>query len=178
MAAGSAQSSSSSQIPDFALVRYNDRGRVDSGFGSAGRVTTDFFGSFDQAKAIALQSDGKIVLAGVANPDFTLANSDFALARYSPDGSLDWTFGSGAKVITNFLGAADEAKALAVEPNGKLVAAGNTNGLAALETSPSLITTPMAASILALVLRAKSSSTSSAALIAGMLLRSSLMARL
>ena len=128
LAAGSARSSSSSVIPDFALVRYNDRGRLDSGFGSAGRVTTDFFGSFDQATAIALQSDGKIVLAGVANPDFTLANSDFALARYSPDGNLDSTFGSGGKVTTNFLGAADEAKALALEPNGKLVAAGNTNG--------------------------------------------------
>jgi uncharacterized delta-60 repeat protein len=128
LAAGSARASSSSVIPDFALVRYNDRGRLDSGFGSAGRVTTDFFGSFDQATAIALQSDGKIVLAGVANPDFTLANSDFALARYSSDGNLDSTFGSGGKVTTNFLGAADEANALAVEPNGKLVAAGNTNG--------------------------------------------------
>jgi uncharacterized delta-60 repeat protein len=92
-------------------------------------VSTDFFGSFDQASALALQSDGKIVAAGVANPDFTLANSDFALARCNPDGNLDSTFGSGGKVTTDFLSGVDEAKALAVEPNGKLVAAGSTRGL-------------------------------------------------
>ena len=64
---------------DFALARYNSDGSLDSTFGSGGRVTTDFAGSFDAALALAIQADGKLVAAGGAIIGDSL---DFALARY------------------------------------------------------------------------------------------------
>src|SRR5262249_37359683 len=66
---------------DFGLARYNPDGRPASGFGSGGKVTTDFTGS--QAYAVAIQSDGKIVAAGYAGSATGSGyNHDFALARY------------------------------------------------------------------------------------------------
>ncbi len=73
---------------DFALVRYNPDGSRDDGFSNDGKVTTNFGGD-DEANAVAIQSDSKIVVAGFsdANGDF-----DFALSRYNTDGSWDSTF--------------------------------------------------------------------------------------
>jgi uncharacterized delta-60 repeat protein len=88
----------------FALARYNMDGSLDIGFGTGGKVTTDFAGS-GAAFAVALQTDGKIVAAGRA---FV---SEFALARYNMDGSLDMSFDTGGKVTTDFGG---NAAALAV----------------------------------------------------------------
>jgi uncharacterized delta-60 repeat protein len=98
-------------------------GDLDSTFGNGGRVTTDFAGNRDQAFALALQSDGKIVAAGSAI--VSGAQPDFALARYNSDGSLDSTFGSGGKVTTDF-GGNDQAVAVAIQPDGKIVAVGAT----------------------------------------------------
>jgi len=100
-------------------------GDLDPTFGTAGTVTTDF-GSFDEARATAIQGDGKIVAAGDTggrgdNP------ADFALARYNPDGSLDASFGTGGKVTTDFAGGQDIANAVAVQPDGKIIAAGSVN---------------------------------------------------
>jgi uncharacterized delta-60 repeat protein len=90
-------------------------GDLDPGFGSDGRVTTDFGGS-EGAQAVALQADGKIVAVGSGA-------GDFALARYNPDGSLDSGFGSGGRVTTDF-GGFDAASAVVIEAAGKIVAAG------------------------------------------------------
>lgn len=65
---------------DFALMRYNPNGRIDTGFGLGGKVTTDFFGLEDQSGAIGSQSDGKIVVAGITRNQ--TGSGDFALARY------------------------------------------------------------------------------------------------
>ena len=102
-------------LNDFALARYNSDGSLDSGFGTGGKVTTDFGGS-SGATALAIQADGKLVAAGVAG-------DDFALARYNPNGSLDPNFGIGGKVTTDF-GGSDRANALAIQADGKLVTAG------------------------------------------------------
>ena len=110
---------------DFAIARYDNDGSLDPGFGSGGKVTTDFFGNTDVALAVALQPDGKIIAAGrtrVAGTNFELF--DFAVARYNADGSLDSTFGSGGKVTTDFTGGFDIAHAIAIQPNGKIVVAG------------------------------------------------------
>jgi uncharacterized delta-60 repeat protein len=107
---------------DFAVVRYNSDGSLDLSFGPNGRVRTDFFGSFDEGHAVALQSDGKILLAGSAVNSITF--QDFALARYNTDGALDPTFGSGGKVTTDFFDDNDEAWALAIQTDGKIVLAG------------------------------------------------------
>ena len=106
---------------DFALARYNADGTLDPQFGNGGTITTDFGGD-DKANALALQRDGQIVVAGVAG------GRDFALARYRTDGTLDATFGTEGKVTTDFSDNADVAFALAIQPDGMIVAAGATGG--------------------------------------------------
>jgi uncharacterized delta-60 repeat protein len=106
---------------DFVLARYDNSGTLDPGFGGLGYVTTDFGGD-EYANALALQPDGKIVVAGRTND----AGKDFALARYLTDGSLDPRFGSGGKVTTH-IGPPDSiagANGVAVDADGAIVAAG------------------------------------------------------
>ncbi|MCB0156272.1 MAG: DUF11 domain-containing protein, partial [Anaerolineae bacterium] len=114
---------------DFAVARYNSDGSLDSSFGGDGKVTTDF-GRVDIGTDVAIQPDGKIVVAGyvwagVTNGSFVL------LARYNSDGTLDPSFDGDGKVMTNY-GADDVARMLAIQPDGKIVIAGNTNGHAML----------------------------------------------
>ena len=80
-------------------------------------MTTGISGGDDQAFAIALQPDGKLVAVGEAS-------GDFALARYNPDGTLDLSFNGSGLVTTDFAGGFDRVEALAVQADGKLVAAG------------------------------------------------------
>lgn len=96
-------------------------GDLDPTFGNGGKVTTDFFGVNDPANAMVVQSDGKIVLAGSYNSG---ANQGFAVARYRINGGLDTTFGGTGKVLTDFSGGGDGAFALALQADGKIVAAG------------------------------------------------------
>jgi len=119
---------------DFALARYNPDGSLDASFGTSGVVTTDFFGNIprelgasltDLALKVLLQPDGKIVLSGWAFE--TATGFHFALARYNADGSLDATFGTDGKVVSNFPGKFEGALSAALQPDGKIVLAG-TNG--------------------------------------------------
>jgi uncharacterized delta-60 repeat protein len=110
----------------FALARYNVDGSLDPSFDGDGRATTQF-GSGDRAGEVAIQRDGKIVAAGVACA-FCFAGSDFGLARYNPDGSLDSTFSGDGKVMTDFGFANDGAGAVALQGDGKIVAAGVADG--------------------------------------------------
>ena len=116
---------------DFALARYNPDGALDLSFGTGGKVTTDFFGGIDDARAVAIQPDGKIVVAGGAETPED--GFDFALARYNADGSLDTGFGTGGKVTTDFFGTpgfafTDSISAIIIRPDGKIIAVGSTNG--------------------------------------------------
>lgn len=79
---------------DFALVRYNVNGTLDSTFSDDGKLTIDFEETHDRAKAISVLDNGKIILAGEAQHHGT-AGSGFAMARVNADGSLDRTFGAG-----------------------------------------------------------------------------------
>jgi uncharacterized delta-60 repeat protein len=110
---------------DFGAVRYLPDGTLDPTFDSDGRVTTDFFGLSDLANAVAIQSDGKIVLAGTSMQN--LAN-DFALLRYNPDGSLDSSFDGDGKLTTDFSGGGDSAYGVVIQPGGKILAVGVSNG--------------------------------------------------
>ncbi len=105
--------------PDFALARYNPDGSLDTTFGTGGKVTTDF-GSFDLGFDAAATVDGKIVAAG-------RTGENFALARYDTNGTLDTSFGSGGKVITD-LGGSDQPFAVAIDGAGRAVAAGTSSG--------------------------------------------------
>lgn len=101
-------------------------GDLDSAFGTGGVVSTDFDAGQDFIGAMALQSDGKIVVAGSAsNPS---ASFDFAVARYNTDGTLDTSFGGTGKVTLDFNGARDQAYALAIQTDGKIVVAGTAVG--------------------------------------------------
>jgi len=122
--AGSAKHGSDSSTSDFALSRYNQDGTLDQTFGSGGKQTTDFFGQLDVAYAVAIQTDGKIVLVGLTYSSTDPATVDFALARYNADGSLDQGFGSGGKQTTDFFGGVDAAYAIAIQGDGRLVVAG------------------------------------------------------
>jgi uncharacterized delta-60 repeat protein len=122
VAVGSTFDWGTSQGEDFALARFNSDGSLDSGFGTAGRVRTDFGGS-DFASAVAIQADGKLVVAGGRSTWGAGDPGDFALARYNPDGSLDSSFGGGGKVVTDLQGA-DSAAALAIQADGKIVVVG------------------------------------------------------
>ena len=107
----------------FALVRYNPDGSLDHTFNAAGIVTTPIGVSRNRGRALVLQKDGKLVVAGQAA---TGSRTAFALVRYNPDGSLDRTFNATGIVITPIGTSDDEATALAIQPDGKLVAAGFT----------------------------------------------------
>ena len=105
-------------IANFAVARYNTNGTLDTTFGSGGKAVTDF-GAHDRSFSVALQADGKIVAGG-------MRGNDFALARYNANGTLDGTFGSGGKVITDFGGPNEIALGVAIRLDGKIVAVGST----------------------------------------------------
>jgi len=109
---------------DFALARYNGNGTLDTSFGKNGRATTDLGGRYEGANSVALQADWKIVVAGGSVIGLF---DNFALARYNSNGTLDTSFGTGGKVITNFGEVSSRAYSVAVQPNGKIVVAGYAN---------------------------------------------------
>lgn len=120
----------------FALTRHHTDGTPDTDFGGDGTVTTPINNmdpdlQWSEAHAVALQPDGKIVVAGTS-----WRGSEnccwFTVARYNTDGTLDSGFGGGdGRVFTDF-GGPDEARAVAVQPDGKIVAAGSAGGQVAL----------------------------------------------
>jgi uncharacterized delta-60 repeat protein len=106
---------------DFAIARFNATGTLDTTFDGDGKVTTDFFGSFDDARAVIIQPDGKIVVAGAT---FVSGHYNFAVARYNANGSLDTTFSGNGKNNFNFSGDSDVGYAAALQADGKIVIAG------------------------------------------------------
>jgi uncharacterized delta-60 repeat protein len=111
---------------DFALARYDSLGNLDPSFGVGGKVTTDFFGEADFARAVALQNDGKIVVSGISSQS-SAEGANFALARYNGNGSLDTSFGVGGKVSTDFSSSGDNAYAMALQSDGKIILGGQSN---------------------------------------------------
>jgi uncharacterized delta-60 repeat protein len=104
----------------FALERYTPDGEADPSFGVNGTVTTPFAGA-GEGRSVVLQSDGNIVLAGSIVPGFD--QSDFALARYTPAGALDNTFGQGG-TVTASIGMYSHGSVARIQPDGKIVLAG------------------------------------------------------
>lgn len=110
---------------DFALVRYTPGGALDPSFGRGGKVATAIGQSHDGAYAVALQPDGKIVLAGSTGG---AGSDDVALSRYHPDGRLDAAFGQGGRVVTSLSPRDDAGSSVALQPDGRVVVAGRTSG--------------------------------------------------
>ncbi len=107
---------------DFAVLRFRQDGSLDPAFGWYGIVLIDFVGAHDEALSVAIQPDGKIVLAGLAGR--TDGTSDFGLARLNTNGSRDTSFGWNGIVMTDFFGGNDQALGLVLLPGGKMVAGG------------------------------------------------------
>lgn len=126
---------------DFAVARYNSDGSLDVTFGGDGFVTTDFGSSRDYGRSVAIDSSGKIVVAG----ETTTTNNDFAVARYNSDGSLDTTFDEDGLVITDFASHYDYGYSVTVDSNDRVVVAGYSSGfgfaLARYNSNGSLDTT-------------------------------------
>jgi uncharacterized delta-60 repeat protein len=108
---------------DIALVRYNSDGTLDTSFGGTGKVITSI-GCSASASSIALQGDGKIVIAG-AQADYD--QSSFAVLRYNPDGTLDTSFGAGTGAVITEIGDYAYASSVALQTDGKILAAGATS---------------------------------------------------
>lgn len=107
--------------PVFALTRYRPNGHLDGSFSGTGKVTTAV-GSFSSiARSVAI-ANGKIVAAGYT---FDGPTDKFGLARYKTNGTLDGGFGAGGKVTTAMGSSAAAAHAVAIQANGKIVAAGS-----------------------------------------------------
>lgn len=109
---------------DFGIARYNSDGSLDSSFDGDGKRSddSDLFGG---ANAVAIQIDQKIVVAGGCEVN---NNNGFAVARYNPDGTLDPSFDGDGRVITTVNFFNDSAEAAAIQSDGKIVAAGTSDG--------------------------------------------------
>lgn len=132
---GSASGAPPFSTSDFVLVRYDNTGTLDGTFGSAsnGIVRTGFqTDRSDTASALALDSQGRIVVAGTAYNDSSSSGTynDFAVARYDSSGILDTAnFGGGTGKVTRDLGidSNDTAKALAILPGDEIEVAGQSD---------------------------------------------------
>jgi uncharacterized delta-60 repeat protein len=113
-------SGQSGVYPDLhsALLRYSRNGRLDSTFGTGGKVVVMFNPISDYLFKVALQSDGKIVTAG------STSGTSFLLARFNADGSLDQTFGNNGSAETTFGDQTAAARAIVVQADGKIIVVG------------------------------------------------------
>ena len=103
----------------FGLVRYNADGSLDTTFDGDGKVYTPNTGV---ALDVALQADGKIVAAGYT----IFSPKSYSVVRYNADGSLDTSFDGDGKVTTSILNVSDVCNSVAVQADGKIVAAGSS----------------------------------------------------
>ena len=118
---------------DYAVARYNADGTLDTSFNANGYATYDFAGEDDLLNDIAVQSDGKIVAVGSADPGGSITDV-FGILRYNTDGSLDTTFDGDGVVTTISAPSAytsqDFANAVAIEDDGQIVVTGSTGTIA------------------------------------------------
>ncbi len=115
---------------DVILIRYNSNGSLDDSFASSGIEVRDINNQDEFATSVALQSDGKILVAGTiiqSNPDY-----DFLLLRYNSDGTPDDSFGENGIVTTDFSEDREYGHSVAIQPDGRIVMAGKTRGGPAL----------------------------------------------
>ncbi|WP_205512721.1 T9SS type A sorting domain-containing protein [Longitalea arenae] len=108
---------------DFALLKLQPNGTPDAGFGTGGWVLTPIGSGHDEARAITVQSDGKIIVAGFSHNG---TNNDFAVVRYDANGNPDGGFGTGG-IVTTAISGNDQATGVVVQQDGKIIAGGTSN---------------------------------------------------
>ncbi len=108
------------------LARFTIDGDLDTSFGTNGKVLTPVSNRSDVANAMVVQPDGKIVVVGSTDQSVaTNTGTDFLVLRYNSNGTLDSTFGNGGKAITDIGKLANVARAVVLQPDGKIVVGGD-----------------------------------------------------
>jgi uncharacterized delta-60 repeat protein len=108
---------------NFVVIRTNSNGSIDNTFGTGGTVTTTVGTGHSFAKSLVLQTDGKILVAGSAKDN---ALDAIGMVRYNSNGSLDNTFDTDGKVLTNFGPTNVAVTSAAIQPDGRIYVTGNT----------------------------------------------------
>ncbi|MBI3449023.1 MAG: HYR domain-containing protein [Acidobacteria bacterium] len=112
---------------DFAVARYNEDGTLDTSFGTNGLVTVQFDGKNASANAVAVDGQGRIVVAGVS---YIGTHQDIAVARLNDDGTLDTVF-NGTGTVTTAFGISSFASGVAIDAGGKIIVAGGSANIPA-----------------------------------------------
>lgn len=120
---------------DFVVIRLNSDGSYDTTFNGDGKALYAVGNGNDECFGMAVQTDGKIVLAGQTNNG---TNYDFATIRINEDGTLDSSFGASGKVIVQF-GANRYVRSVDIQSDGKILVTGSSN-VVRLNTNGSLDT--------------------------------------
>ncbi|MFB8828765.1 delta-60 repeat domain-containing protein [Azotobacter sp. CWF10] len=112
---------------DFGVIRLNADGTLDTGFDGDGKAAFDIDRSFDEARSLSVLPDGGILVAGYSVTSSN--NTDFSLIRLNADGTLDTGFGDAGQVVVDIGGGGDQDSAydLAVQPDGKILLAGESH---------------------------------------------------
>lgn len=111
---------------DFAILKLKENGTPDSTFGVNGWATTPVLAFEDEARAMVVQPDGKILVAGTAEVSANSKKYDFAVARFNADGTIDGGFGSGG-VLSLDINDNDIADGIALQKDGKILVGGTSN---------------------------------------------------
>ncbi|MFZ1593125.1 MAG: T9SS type A sorting domain-containing protein, partial [Chitinophagales bacterium] len=110
-------------IPEYALVRYNENGDIDESFGDDGIVVISIGTDFDLITSVIIQPDNKIIASGYSS-DFD-SDTDISIARFNPDGSLDYSF-SGDGTLRTDIAEDDHSWQSLIQPDGKIITAGQS----------------------------------------------------
>ncbi|MCP4335309.1 MAG: hypothetical protein GY785_21875, partial [Gammaproteobacteria bacterium] len=108
---------------EFAAIRYNSDGTLDTTFDGDGKVVTDVGVGNDIAFSVAIQSDGKVIVSGYSG---TGIDNDFSMVRYNTDGSLDTSFDGDGRVTTDFGNGDDQSYGIAIQSDGKILLVGQS----------------------------------------------------
>jgi len=107
---------------DFCIARFNSNGTLDTTFGSSYGYIIQPIGSLsDIGQSLAIQPDGKILLSGRCY----ISNTDFCIARFNSDGTLDTSFGTGGKLTQSIGSSNDFGFSPAIQPDGKILFGGH-----------------------------------------------------
>ena len=112
----------------FSLMRLRSNGAVDTSFGTSGKANTSFYGLGDQVRSVAIDPSNRIVAAGIARIN-SCTLTDFGIARFTENGQLDTTFGTGGKAALDLYNDENSVYALTVQPDGKPIIGGNARVL-------------------------------------------------
>jgi uncharacterized delta-60 repeat protein len=124
IAGGTAIGNATSATDYLLLARFNSDGSLDTTFGSGGTVVTSIGAGNSAADSIALQANGDIVVGGPGQSSATSLTA-FAVSRFNPNGTLDTSFNGTGTILTNLTSASKDAlEAVAIQPDGDIVAAG------------------------------------------------------